>query len=52
MEINRVLHHIGVKGNEKTNKVAKEMTERTGIGRCTESFELLTDVERTISERK
>lgn len=52
VEIHWVLGQIGVKGNKRTNGVAKEVVEKAGTQRCPERFAALAHVGHTISERK
>lgn len=51
VEINRVPGHSGVEGNKKTDKAAKEETERLGTRRYPERFASMAYVVRTIMER-
>lgn len=52
MEIHWVPEYIGVAENEKTDKAAKEVAEKSATRRCSERYASLAHVGQTIMERK
>lgn len=50
-KINWVLRFLGIEGNEKTEKAAKETTDKVDTRRYPERFASLSHVRHTISER-
>lgn len=52
MEIHRVSGHMGVKGNEKADEVAKQAAEKADTQRYPGEFASLVHFRPTISGRK
>lgn len=52
VKVQWVLGYMDIKGNERSDEMAKDATERPGIRRCPEQFTSLAHLRRTITEQK
>lgn len=52
IEVHWVSSHVVFNGNSPTDRTTKAAAGNTGVRRCTEQFASLTDINRTITEKK